>query len=229
MSLDKTLKTVIKIIKFRKINTNNKRIVPSQYSKNKSERYLGQVLSGLKTSKHNPPKPKRRRFYPELEEIIEKYNDKKLFDKIDKRKVAINGLISVLEFIKENNRKPMVRKNSAEYNLYKRYQNLNFIKSRKLPGIWYPEFNDIIKSYGLENYFKCDLDNIMVDSNVNDLLKFYKKFKRNPSQLSDDANERSLYRKLISLRQVKKNKTCQIWNPEIDNQIKKLKIKNIFI
>lgn len=227
MSLKKTLKTVIKIIKFRKINTNNKRILPSQYSKNENERYLGRVLSGLKTSKHNP-KPGRRKFYSELEEVIEKHDDKKLFDKIDKRKVAIEGLITVLEFIKEHNRKPKDRK-SNEYKIYKRYQNLNFIKNRKLPGIWYPGFNEIIKSYGFEEYFKSDLENVMIDSNVKDLLNFYKKFKRNPRQLSNDPNERNLYRKLVSLRQVKKNKTCQIWNPEIDEQIKKLKIKNIFV
>ena len=68
----------------------------------------------------------------------------------------------------------------------------------------------------------------MVDCDVDDLLKFYKKNRKVPSQLSIDPEERKLYRKLIRFKQVKKNKTCMIWNPEIDVKIKNMKIKNIF-
>lgn len=225
-------KKVIKVLEFRKKSTNKKRIAPSKYSKNKKERVLGVTLSTLKTAKHNP-ETARRKFYPSLDKVAEAYGEPKLFDKIDKKAKAISSLYNVLNWIKENERLPKryytdELSKKKEYEIAIVYQNLLLVKSGKLFGVWYKEFDNIIEEYGFSEFFKVGLENVMVSSDIKDLIQFYKKHNRNPTQLSKSDVEKKLYRKLIRLKQVKQGKTCQLWNPDIDEQIKKLKIKNIF-
>lgn len=220
-----TLK-VKKIIRFRKKNPNSKRIVPSVYSNRIDERRLGWKLASLKYAKKYPEKSKCL-FYENLVEIAEKENDPKLFEYVDKRNVAIQNLQSVLKFISENSRFPKYV-DENEKKLSKILQNFKQIKNRTIPGVWYPELDEIMTNAGYPEYFKSNKENEMVSDAVDDLLMFYKKKKRKPSQLSDDIEERRLYRKLILLKQVKYRKSCMLWNPNIDVKIKKMKIKNIF-
>ena len=216
---------VKKIIRFRKTNSNQKRIVPSVYSNNFRERQLAHSLYGLKHAKRYPGK-NGIVFYDNLETVSESLNDANLFEYVERKKIAIRNLQTVLDWISENSRFP--KYNKEEQKLYKILENFKYIKSGKLQGIWYSELDDMMKNFGYPEYFKTDVENKMVDCDVDDLLKFYKKNRKVPSQLSIDPEERKLYRKLIRFKQVKKNKTCMIWNPEIDVKIKNMKIKNIF-
>lgn len=217
---------VKKIIRFRKTNKNSKRIIPSIYSKNKFERSLGLKLMSLKHAKRYPGK-NGCIFYDNLENLAAEQNDPSLFEYVNKKNVAIKNLQSVLNFISENSRFPNTIEDN-EKKLNKILCNFKQIKNRSIPGIWYLELDEMMSNAGYPDFFKSPKENEMVKCDVDDLLLFYKKNKKKPSQLSDDIVERRLYRKLILLKQIKNKKSVMVWNPEIDEKIKKMKIKNIF-
>lgn len=220
---------VINIINFRRINANGKRIRPSLYSNNPIERSMGNTLYRLKYTKRYPEKGSSV-FYDNLDKLANDYSDSNLFSYVNKKELAITQLQEVADWIVANGRLPKrTNNNDIEFSHSKRLDNIRCIVKGTLQGIWYPELDEIMKSIGYPDYFKSNIDGVMIDSNVEDLLSFYKKNKRHPSQLSDLPEERKLYRKLIRLRQVKQGKTKMIWNPEIDHKIKAKKIKNIFL
>jgi len=215
------VKKVKKIIKIRSKSTNNKRIVPSSYSNNKTERSLGNSLARLKRAKNR----KIGVFYPSLQVIAEDNNDPKLFDYVNYKEKSLKTLSECLEKIKQIGKIPSFGQD-AKTNKF--ILNLVSIKSGKLQGIWYPEYDELAIKYDLPELFKTNIQGTMISADITDLMKFYRKHNRTPSQLSDNKAERDLYRKLIRLRQIKQGKTCQLWNPELDNILKKAKIKNFF-
>jgi len=222
------IQKVVKIIKFRRVNGSSKRVAPSQYSKDPVERSLGNSLNALKSAKRRPATGKNI-FYDNLEKIASDYSDPELFDYVNKKKKATDKLQEIADWIVSNGRLPKCSlKNELEWSYNKRLQNLRNVREGKLQGVWYPELDSIMESIGYSNFFGLEADGMMIECDVNDLLYFYKKFGRNPSQLSDSSDERRLYRKLIRHRQIKQGKTTLKWNPEIDLLLKQKKMRNIF-
>lgn len=219
---------VKRIIAFRKRNTHPRRTLPSVYSTSYIERSLAYSLKGLKRGLRCQC-PGTSKFYPSLQEVAEKAGDAKLFDRIDRKQKAIDKLKKVIDWTELNGRLPgRTVKDPYENSLYIIIQNLGYIKDGSLQGVWYKELDEMMIAAGHPRLFWRAFDGQPVSSDVSDVLNFYKKFKRLPSQLSEDADERRLYRKLIRYRQVLQGKTSMTWNPEIDEMIKARKIKNIF-
>jgi hypothetical protein len=221
------IKKVKNIINFKKrFHESSKRITPSPYAKRKYERTLGQALRDYKTGKNKGNNHSSRNYYPVLLEVALEKNEPNLFEYVDKKQKAINNLTNAFEWVLKNGRFPNHKK--EEQTLRKVFENFKAIKSGKLAGIWYRELDEIASKYGYPEIFKNDLENTVVNVDVKDLIRFYKKFSKKPTQLSENPEERKLYTKLIRLKQIKAGKTCQLWNPVLDEQIKKAKIKNIF-
>lgn len=216
------IKKVNKIIKFRTKHTNNKRIIPSEYSNNPVERSLGNKLTRLKTAKNRGTGDK---FYPILQTIAENNNDPNLFEYVNNKQKAITKLINCLEKVKLLGKFPTA---NEDFDTWKFIRNLQYVKKGLLQGIWYPELDALAIEYGHPNLFKTNIEGTRVEVDIIDLMKFYKKHNKTPSQLSNDAGERALYRKLIRLKQIKQGKTVQIWNPELDNILRNAKMRNFF-
>lgn len=211
------------IINFRKKVINTKRITPSCYSVDYIERSFGNKLSKLKTAKNKGTGDCK--FYPSLQMLAEENNEPNLFEYVNRKQKAISKLIAIFELMKITGKFPSEKDDPDNY---KFLRNLKPIKEGKLQGIWYPELDTIATDYGHPSLFGSNLDNTIIEVDITDLMKFYKKNNRNPSQLSESKNERDLYRKLIRLKQIRQGKTVQKWNPELDLILKRAKMKNLF-
>lgn len=224
---ERKLKRAIRISKLKRHN-NARRIVPSAYSSDPEEKALGSFLGSLKQAKWNPNKPQRV-FYPSLESIIVEKEVPNFFDPVHTKENAIAKLQATIDWIVSNGKLPgYTQKDKIERSHRVRLNNLKSIKIGKLQGVWYPEFDSMMESIGFPGFFGVEIQGQIAPSEVDDLFRFYKKNGRVPSQLSKDAEERQLYRKLVRYRQIKQGKTPMKWNPEIDAQVKAKKIKNFF-
>lgn len=221
-------KKVIKIVRFKQANPNSKRITPSLYSKRKKERQLASSLYNLKHAQRYPGK-NGNVFYPILEKVVEELNEPKLFSYVDRKQKAIDNLNFVLEWIKNNdNRFPKGKqKDPVEKKCNVIMRNFLATKLGKLSGVWYSELDDMIKQSPFPNYFT--IEQKVISDDIEDLIKFYRKNKRTPTQLSKDPVERSLYQKMLRYKQSKAGKNVLIWNENIDKIIKRTKIRNIFV
>lgn len=221
------LKRAIQISKLKR-NQGARRIVPSQYSVDPEEKSLGEFLCGLKQAKWHG-RENGRVFYPTLESIVVERQVPNFFDPIRTKENAIAKFQSTIDWIVSNNKLPgYTMKDSIERSHRVRLNNMASIKIGKLQGIWYPEYDQMIADIGHPDFFGTAIHGQIAPSEVDDLFRFYKKNGRVPSQLSEDSEERQLYRKLVRYRQIKQGKTPMKWNPEIDAQIKAKKIKNFF-
>lgn len=220
-------KKVIKIVNFKQDNPNSKRTTPSLYSKRKKERSLATSLYNLKHAQRYPGK-NGNVFYPILEKVVEALNEPRLFSYVDRKQNAINNLNFVLEWVKNNdNRFPKnTQKDSVEKKCNILMCNFLAVKLGKLSGIWYSELDDMIKDSPFPNYFT--IEQKVISDDVEDLIKFYRKNKRTPTQLSKDPDERKLYNKMLRYKQSKAGKNAFVWNENVDKIIKKTKIRNIF-
>ena len=224
----RAVKRVTAIVDFAKNNPNPRRIVPSRYSKNYVERSLAGSLAGIKKNKACGC-PSGHKHYPVLDTVVSEMGMPKILDKIDKKKKAIEGLQETINWMLENGRVPVRKKDNTVESMHAtRIMNFGYTKDGKVAGVWYPEFDQMMEDVGYSRIFWRPFDGQVIDGNVDDILAFYKKNSRVPSQQSADADERKLYTKLIRYRQVKQGKTSMKWNPEIDATIKRRKIKNIF-
>ena len=200
------IRKVKKIINFKKkFQEGSKRITPSTYAKQKYERTLGQALNQYKTGKNKGNNGSRRNYYPVLLEIASQNNEPELFEYVNRKQKAIDNLTNAFERVLKNGRFP--KENKEERSLRKVFDNLKNIKSGKLAGIWYSELDEIASKCGYPDLFKNDLENTVVNVDIKDLIRFYKKFSRKPTQLSENPEERKLYTKLIRLKQIKDGKT----------------------
>lgn len=219
-----------KAIRFSRLKRNQgaRRIVPSAYSADPDEKSLGLFVSGLKQSKwHN--RPNDRVFYPSLEAIAIERDAHTFFDRVRTKENAISKLQETINWIVVNGKLPgYTIKDEIERTHRVRLNNLISIKAGKLQGVWYPEYDQMMADIGYVGFFGTEIHGQIASSEVDDLFRFYKKNGRVPSQLSEDAEERKLYRKLVRYRQIKQGKTPMQWNPEIDAMIKAKKIKNFF-
>jgi hypothetical protein len=219
-------KKVIKIINFKQSNPNKKRLTPSLYAKRKRERALATSLYNLKHAQRYPGK-NGNVFYPILEKVAEALNEPKLFSYVDRKQKAIDNLNMVLDWIKENGRFPKgTQKDSLEFKCRKLMENFYATKIGRIPGVWYPILDEMIKNSPYPDYFKVE-DSKIIPNDVDDLIKFYRKNKRLPTQLIQI--EKPLYNKLLRYKQSKAGKNIFAWNPDIDKHIKQLKIRNIFV
>lgn len=198
---------------------------PKQHSENEYERSLSKLLERLisaKASKDNR-NSSGNVFYPIMQALADATGMPTLFDRVDRKKQQIDNLLLVLEFMKAENREPS-RARDTEYKLYCILSNFRLVRSGKLAGIWYEEFDKLLTEYG---YF-IEHSNERISQDVRDIISFYRKNKKTPSQLSEDPIERKLYNKLIKYRQSRAGKGAQKWNHEIDEYLKNKKIRNIF-
>ena len=225
----KAIETVKKIIAIKKADPDARRIVPSTYSKDNKERRLGYILQRIKQGKECGCS-KGHKYYSSLGEIAESQGVPDIFEKVDRKSRGINKLQLAADWIVANGRMPRgTIKDPIENAHFVTIQNFGYVKDGKLQGIWYPEYDTIMNKANLAFVFKRDFDGKPVSADVDDLLNFYKRMNRLPTQLSDSYEERRLYAKLIRYKQVLHGKTSMVWNPEIDEKIKRRKIKNIFL
>lgn len=219
-----------KAIRFSRLKRNEgaRRIVPSIYSSDPDEKSLGMFLSGIKQAKWNKP-VNGRVFYPSLEDIAAERNVPTFLDPVRTKENAIAKFQATIDWIVLNGKLPgYTMKDPTERSHRVRLNNMTSIKIGKLQGVWHPEYDQMIADAGYPDFFGTAIHGQIAPSEVDDLFRFYKKNGRVPSQLSDDAEERQLYRKLVRYRQIKQGKTPMQWNPEIDAQVKAKKIKNFF-
>lgn len=219
------------VIKFSRLKKHQgvRRITPSVYSNDPHERSLGLFLSSIKCAKWNPGGKNTRVFYPSLVDVAIEQGAPTILEPIRTKGTAVSKLQETLDWIALNGRLPKQKSTRCiEKDHAVRLRNLTAIKNGTLQGVWYSEYDEMLASAGYPDFFKCEDSGKLIDADVDDLCRFYKRYSRVPSQLSPSCEERKLYRKLVRYRQVKNGKTVLLWNPEIDEKIKAKKIKNFF-
>jgi hypothetical protein len=223
---ERNLKTTIRFNRLKR-NQGSKRIVPSVYSDDPVERSLGFFLSGIKHAKWHPEKA-RRVFYPSLLDVVVEKDAVSILEPVRTKDNAIKKFQATIDWISENGRLPRSTVYDPIENSHLiKLNNLQSIKEGKLLGIWHPEYDEMIASVGYPAFFEFENEGAMIENDIDDICRFYKKYGQVPSQLGGTV-ERKLYRKLIRLRQIKQGKTPLKWNPAIDATLKSKKIKNFF-